>query len=96
MRNPHYLLLTLALGCSPERTVPISNSQVETANTQSSLAITAKQACQHLEHEQMDVGISDYEACLGQRANLTRPASRELCDMAKSDISSDGVCILSE
>lgn len=62
---------------------------------------TARQACKHLlepprEHQKFDVGISDYEACLGERANLTHPASPQLCDLANSTMSASGVCILGE
>ena len=62
--------------------------------------MSARTTCQPLlkseKSEQFDVGISDYEACLGERANLTHPADRQLCDLAKSTISADGVCILGE
>lgn len=58
--------------------------------------VSARDACKHHEQVEMDVGISPYEACLGKRANLTRPADRQLCDLAKSTMSSDGVCILGE
>lgn len=62
---------------------------------------SARHACRHLrepqgKHEEFDVGISDYEACLGERANLTHPANRQLCDIAKSTMSPAGTCILSE
>ncbi len=98
MRKLHFLLLPLAVGCSPDQAQPSSNSQVGTAANMadSSPVAAAKQACKDMTHEQMDVGISNYEACLGQRANLTRPASRELCAMAKSVMSADGACKLSE
>ena len=58
--------------------------------------VAARDACKHREHLEMDVGISDYEACLGARANLTRPADRQLCALAKSQMSSEGICILAE
>ena len=62
---------------------------------------SARQACKHLrepprEHETFDVGISDYEACLGERANLTQPANPQLCGLAKSTMSASGTCILGE
>ncbi len=62
---------------------------------------SARATCKHLreaaaKHEQFDVGISNYEACLGERANLTRPANRQLCDLANSAMSASGACILAE
>ncbi|WP_298089345.1 hypothetical protein [uncultured Sphingomonas sp.] len=61
----------------------------------------ARQACKHLreplrEHEEFDVGISNYEACLGERANLTHPANPQLCALAKSTMSASRTCILGE
>lgn len=61
----------------------------------------ARQSCKHLrepprEYEKFDVGISDYEACLGEHANLTHPANRQLCALAKSTMSASGTCILGE
>jgi hypothetical protein len=62
---------------------------------------SARQACKHLreslrEREEFDVGISDYEACLGRRANLTHPADPRLCHLARSRVSASGTCILGE
>jgi len=62
---------------------------------------SARHACNHLrdrlgEHEEFDVGISNYEACLGEKANLTRPANAQLCYLSKSTMSASGVCILGE
>ena len=57
---------------------------------------SARKACESRERREMEVGISDYETCLGERANLSRPADRQLCDLARSTMSADGVCILSE
>jgi len=62
---------------------------------------SARQACKHLrepprERERFDVGISNYEACLGEKANLIHPANAQLCDLAKSTISASGICILGE
>lgn len=62
---------------------------------------SARQTCKHLRdgpgvHDEVDVGISNYEACLGQMANLTHPANPQLCDLAKSKMSASGECILGE
>jgi len=61
---------------------------------------SARKACRHLRkppgNEEFDVGISDYEACLGERANLTKPANAQLCRLAESAMSTSGVCILGE
>lgn len=62
---------------------------------------SARHACKHLREpskkpDEFDVGISDYEACLGERANLTHPANPHLCALVKSTMSTSGTCILSE
>jgi hypothetical protein len=81
--------------CSPDAASTPNRSQTNLAESETVTA--AKTACAHLDADKrMEVGISDYEACLGERANMTRPASRELCTLAKSNMSADGVCILSE
>jgi hypothetical protein len=64
---------------------------------ESSEVVRAKIACGKFDdHGKMDVGISAYESCLGQRANLTHPANRELCALARSRMSADGTCALAE
>lgn len=62
---------------------------------------SARQACNHLrkparDHEEVDVGISEYEACLGKQANLSLPANPRLCDLAKGTMSASGMCVLGE
>lgn len=56
----------------------------------------AADACKGRSDDEMDVGISDYRACLGEQANRTQPADRKLCELAKSTISADGRCVLAE
>ena len=57
----------------------------------------AEEACERFENQKkMDVGISAYESCLGRKANLTHPANRKLCTLARSKISADGTCVLAE
>jgi len=101
-----FLLLSAGLAlaaCSPSSDVPNPAHTGTNAarSADHSQVASAKLACEHLaepprQHQQFDVGISPYEACLGDRANLTRPADRELCALAKSTISADGACILGE
>jgi hypothetical protein len=62
---------------------------------------SAKLACDHLaqppeKDQQPDVGISPYETCLGDQANLTHPADRRLCELARSTMSANGNCVLGE
>jgi len=87
----------VAVACSvesdPGQSIAASPAPQEAEPPQ---VVSARHACKHHEQVEVDVGISPYEACLGERANLTRPADRQLCDLAKSTMSSDGVCILSE
>lgn len=52
--------------------------------------------CEGLDNSQMDVGISEYQECLGNHANLTNPANSDLCEKAGSTMSPDGRCILGE
>lgn len=96
------IALTLA-ACSRETASPPSSPEAQNTNqvAEPPSIAAAKRACEHLKQlpsngEQMDVGISNYEACLGNRANLTRPASLKLCALARSHLSADGICILSE
>jgi len=61
----------------------------------------ARKSCKHLrtpsdKFDEFDVGISDYEACLGEKANLTNPANSQLCELTKSTMSPSGRCILGE
>lgn len=101
MRLPVLILLTALLAaCSPE-----PDQQADAGRDASEARVTAaiksaRQACKHLrkprEEQKFDVGISDYEACLGERANLMRPANRQLCDLAKSTMSPSGTCVLGE
>lgn len=56
----------------------------------------ARPKCSQHNRYVVEVGISDFEACLGQQANSTRPANPQLCQLAKSTISASGVCILGE
>jgi len=101
MRLPVLILLTALLAaCSPE-----SDQQADAGRDASEARVTAtiksaRQACKHLRkprgEQKFDVGISDYEACLGERANLTRPANGQLCDLAKSTMSASGTCVLGE
>lgn len=90
------VLAILAAGAIAILTVWVISLRQAANISVASSVVAAKRVCQHVKHEQMGVGISDYEACLGQQANLTRPASRELCAMAKSDMSADGFCILGQ
>ena len=90
-------ILALA-ACSqrPDQTQP-STSTNEKRVAEQAAARSGRQACQHLQsHEQFDVGVSPYEACLGEQANRTRPANRQLCDLAKSTMAASGVCVLAE
>ena len=89
------LSVVATTACSPDAAPSPNESQAHAA--ESEVVAAARRACAHLKTDRhMEVGISDYEACLGERANMTRPASRELCTLAKSTMSTDGVCILSE
>jgi len=63
--------------------------------------LAATRACEHLKKDEKHaaappVGVSAYEACLGERANLTRPANSQLCALAKSVLSPAGICIIGE
>ena len=53
-------------------------------------------ACRNFDNSVMDVGISDYQTCVGKLANRTRPANRELCNEANGTITTDGSCRLPE
>lgn len=90
-------LLVVALtfaACSNEAEQTDSSGRRSSADT---LAVsTAQEACKGREHEPADVGISDYEACLGEHANRTRPADPQLCKMARSNMSRNGRCLLGE
>jgi len=94
--------ILLAAYSSGSDTSPEANAVRDALEVREPTAIrSARHACRHLrepqrEHEEFDVGISDYEACLGEKANLTHPANRQLCDLAKSTMSSAGTCILGE
>lgn len=94
-------LIVLLTGCSPEPDQQADAPRDATETAGIAAIKSARQACKHLrgspeEHKKFDVGISDYEACLGERANLTRPANRQLCDLAKSAMSASGTCVLGE
>jgi hypothetical protein len=104
MRVPIPLLLPLVLAsCSL-----VSDESQEGTSTRDALEASepaaiksARHACKHLREparkpKDFDVGISNYEACLGERANLTHPANPHLCALAKSTMSASGTCILSE
>jgi hypothetical protein len=94
--RPAFLLCAfVTAACSPDAASLLSQSQAHAAESRTVAA--ARRACAHLKSDgHMEVGISDYEACLGKRSNMTRPANHELCTLAKSTMSADGVCILSE
>lgn len=88
MRLPMLFCLPIAVAACSEAREP---SPIESA-----LA-----TCKHLrepqkEPKKFEVGISDYEACLGERANGTHPANQRLCNLAKSTMSASGTCILGE
>lgn len=101
MRLPVFFVLTALLAaCSPEADQQADAGRDASEATETAAIKSARQACKHLrkprvEHK-FDVGISDYEACLGGRANLTRPANGQLCDLAKSTMSPSGKCVLGE
>jgi hypothetical protein len=104
MRFQIIVCASIALtACSPgSDELPLTNMTRDALEAKEPAAIqSARYACRHLrepesEYEAFDVGISDYEACLGERANLTHPANRQLCDLAKSTMSPAGACILAE
>ena len=52
--------------------------------------------CSRFDNSRMEVGISDYQACVGRLANRTRPANRALCEEAASTMTADGRCELAE
>jgi hypothetical protein len=104
MRRLKLLVIPLALSACSSGS---DKSQQSTANrdaleaNEPAAIRSARQMCAHLretprEHEDFDVGISDYQACLGKKANLTHPANAQLCDLAKSTMSASGVCVLAE
>jgi hypothetical protein len=71
------------------------------ATKDGSALLAAERACKHLKKAVNNAlppapGISTYEACLGERANLTLPANPKLCALAKSIMSPGGICILGE
>lgn len=104
MRVPIFLLLPLTLACCSSGSDESKQATLIRDDLEVSEPATiklARQACKHLreppkEHEKLDAGISNYEACLGERANLTRPANPQLCALAKSTMSASGTCILSD
>jgi hypothetical protein len=104
LARPLLLSVAFALAaCSPSKDnpAPMHSGTSAARSADHPQVASAKLACEHLaepprQHQQFDVGISPYEACLGDRANLTRPADRELCGLAKSTISAGGACILGE
>lgn len=104
LARPVLLSAAFALAaCSPgsDGDAPIRTGPNTAPNADQARVASAKLACEHLtppprQHQQFDVGISPYEACLADRANMTRPADRELCALAKSTMSADGACILGE
>lgn len=73
-----------------------ANSHNSTRLSDTPQVESARLACLHRRQDEMAVGISDYEACLGERANLTRPANPQLCNLARGIMSANGVCILGE
>lgn len=104
MRLPILVYLPIMLGaCSSSSD---GNQQAIVARdaseaTEPAAIRSARHACKPLrepprQHEKFDVGISNYEACLGERANLSRPANPQLCDLTKSTMSASGTCILGE
>ncbi len=99
LRMPRSFFLTISFalaacssGSDQPQQAPASADTVEASKP----IKLARRACQHLQDEEMDVGISNYEACLGEQANLTRPANQQLCKLAKSTMSASGVCVVSE
>jgi hypothetical protein len=102
MRSPILFCLYVVLAACSSGSNEQAASDRDASEAREPAAIkSAQRACKHLrepprEHEKFDVGISDYDACLGERANLTHPANPQLCDLAKSTMSAAGTCILGE
>jgi hypothetical protein len=104
MRRPLLLCLpTVLAACS----VGSDNNQQASAARYASEARepaaikSARMACKPLreptrKYQDLDVGISDYEACLAKQANRTQPANPQLCSLAKSTMSANGTCTLAE
>lgn len=97
-RLAFFALMGFLAACAPsadsgrEQAAPDQGQDRETSEV-----ARAKDACSKFNNrEKMDVGISAYESCLGQRANLTHPANSELCALARSRMSGDGTCVLAE
>lgn len=96
-------LLILLAGCTaaPDEVEQRSVSRNSFEANESAVVKAAREACKHLrepfgKEEEAEVGISNYKVCLGDQANLYRPADRELCDLASSTMSNNGTCILAE
>lgn len=90
--------VSFAAACSSEPRQVASSSP---AGQGRSTILGATLACKHLKKDEKraaapSVGISAYEVCLGEQANLTRPANPQLCALAKSVMSPAGICILGE
>lgn len=86
-----WFLTACSPGGEPNQQAP------ERADTSKPASIaSARHSCEHVTNKSADVGISDYQACLGQKANLSRPANRKLCDLSKGTMSASGTCILAE
>lgn len=104
MRLPVFLLLPFVLAsCSlvADESEQAASTRDASKASEPAAITSARHACKHLrkssrKSEEFDVGISDYEACLGERANLTHPANPHLCALAKSTMSASGTCILGE
>jgi hypothetical protein len=52
--------------------------------------------CRHQDNSPVEVGISDYQVCVGELANRSQPADRKLCAEAGSTMTLEGRCQLSE
>lgn len=102
MRSPILFCLPVVMAACSSGSNEQAASARDASKAREPAAIkSARRACKRLripseEHEKFDVGISDYEACLGERANLTHPANPQLCHLAKSTMSATGICILGE
>ncbi len=102
MRLPMLLCLPIVLAACSSGSGEQAAAARNASEAREPAAIkSARQACKHLreppgEHEKFDVGITDYEACLGEKANLTHPANPQLCNLAKSTMSASGTCVLGE
>lgn len=101
MRLPMLLCLPIVLAaCSSGSDEQAAGTRDASQAREPAAIKTARQACKHLreppKHEKFDGGISNYEACLGERTNLTHPANPQLRDLTKNTMSVSGARVFAE